>query len=132
MLNGKYPSYTIYGKEVKEGFKTPSFFVEILDKGSRAETRNYAAGSFTIKITYLQEEKDELDQLKKVDEIKELFGMIFKVGGRRLTVGEYSHDYIGEYSDILQININIDCKENTRKEDTAPIAEGVNVNITEG
>lgn len=106
--------------------------MEILDKGSRAETKNYAAGSFTIKITYLQKEKEELDQLRKADEIKELFGMIFKVGERRLTVGEYSHDYIGEYSDILQISIDIDCKENTKKESTAPIAESVNVNITEG
>lgn len=132
MLSGKYPEYKVYGKEIKEGYITPSFFTEILDKGSRAETKNFAEGGFTIKITYFQKEKNELDQLKKVDEIKDLFGLIFFVGKRRLVVGEYSHDFIGEYSDILQISIDIDYKENTKKEDAAPIAAEAFVEITQG
>lgn len=132
MLSGKYPEYKIYGKEIKEGYKTPSFFTEIIDKGSRAETKNFATGSFTVKITYFQKSKNELDQLEKVDEIKDLFGLIFFVGDRRLTVGEYSHDYIGEYSDILQISIDIDFKENTRRTETAPIATEATIDITEG
>lgn len=118
--------------EIKEGYDTPSFFTEIVDKGSRGNTQNFASGGFTIKITYFQDHKNELDQLEKVDTIKELFGMVFKVGDRRLTVGDYSHDYIGEYSDILQISVDIDYKENTQKEDNAPIAEGVQVTIKEG
>lgn len=67
-----------------------------------------------------------------MDEIKDLFGLIFLVGDRRLTVGEFSHDFIGEYSDILQISIDIDYKENTRKEETAPIATEASVEITQG
>lgn len=132
LLSEKYPDYKIYGKEIKEGYNTPSFFTEILDKGSRAETRNFASGGFTVKITYFQNQKNELDQLEKVDEIKDLFGLIFCVEERRLTVGEYSHDYIGEYSDILQISIDIDYKENTEKEDNAPIAAEADVKITQG
>ena len=132
MLSGKYPEYKIYGKEIKEGYKTPSFFTEIIDKGSKAETKNFTTGSFTVKITYFQKSKNELDQLEKVDEIKDLFGLIFFVGDRRLTVGEYSHDYIGEYSDILQISIDIDFKENTRRTETAPIATEATIDITEG
>lgn len=132
LLSEKYPDYKIYGKEIKEGYDTPSFFTEILDKGSRAETKNFASGGFTVKITYFQNQKNELDQLEKVDEIKDLFKLIFCVEGRRLTVGEYSHDYIGEYSDILQISIDIDYKENTEKEDTAPIAAEADIKITQG
>lgn len=132
MLGESYPDYKIYGKEIKEGYTTPSFFTEIIDKGSRAETRNFAGGGFTVKITYFQKIKNELDQLKKVDEIKNLFGLIFLVGDRRLTVGEYSHDYIGEYNDILQISIDIDYKENTIKEETAQMAAEVNVGVTQG
>lgn len=49
-----------------------------------------------------------------------------------MTVGDFTHDYIGEYQDILQISVEIDYKENTQKEDTAPIAEGVEVTITKG
>ena len=134
MLKGRYPppQYKIYGKEIREGYDAPCFFTEILDRGSRAETRNFAKGGFTVKITYFQTAKNELDQLEKVDEIKDLFGLFFCVGDRKLTVGEVSHDYIGEYQDILQISIEIDYKENTQKEDTAPVAREIGVEVTQG
>lgn len=134
MLKGRYPppQYKIYGKEIREGYDAPCFFTEILDRGSRAETKNFAKGGFTIKITYFQAEKNELDQLEKVDEIKDLFGLIFCVGDRKLTIGDFSHDYIGEYQDILQISIEIDYKENTQKEDAAPVAREIGVEVTQG
>ena len=134
LLKGRYPppQYKIYGKEIREGYDAPCFFTEILDRGSRAETRNFAKGGFTVKITYFQTEKNELDQLEKVDEIKDLFGLFFCVEDRKLTIGEFSHDYIGEYQDILQISIEIDYKENTQKEDTAPIAREIGVEVTQG
>ena len=134
MLKGRYPptQYKIYGKEIKEGYEPPCFFTEILDKGSGAETKNFAKGGFTIKITYFQAGKNELDQLEKVDEIKGLFGLIFCIGNRKLTIGDFSHDYIGEYQDILQISIDIDYKENTQKEDMAPVAQEIGVDITQG
>lgn len=134
MLKGRYPppQYKIYGKEIREGYDAPCFFTEILDRGSRAETRNFAKGGFTVKITYFQTAKNELDQLEKVDEIKDLFGLIFYVGDRKLTIGDFSHDYIGEYQDILQISIEIDYKENTQKEDTAPVARKIGVEVTQG
>ena len=134
MLKGRYPppQYKIYGKEIREGYDAPCFFTEILDRGSRAETRNFAKGGFTVKITYFQTAKNELDQLEKVDEIKDLFGLFFCVGDRKLTVGDFSHDYIGEYQDILQISIEIDYKENTQKEDAAPVAREIGVEVTQG
>jgi len=133
LLKSKYPEpdYTIYGKEIREGYSTPSFFTEIVDGGDRAETKNFSSGRKTIKITYFQEKTDELDQLQKVDEIKDLFGLVFLVGERKLTVGEFSHDYIGEYSDILQISIDFEYKENTTKEETGDIAAEINTNIAQ-
>jgi hypothetical protein len=134
LLKGRYPPprYKIYGKEIKENYNPPCFFTEIIDGGSEAETKNFAKGRFTIKITYFQKEKNELDQLEKVDEIKDLFGLIFCVGNRKLTIGEFSSDYIGEYQDILQISIEIDYRENTQKEDTEPAAQEIGVDITQG
>ena len=134
LLKGRYPppGYKIYGKEIQEGYTAPCFFTEIIDKGSRAETRNFARGGFAVKITYFQTEKNELDQLEKVDEIKDLFGLVFCVGNRKLTVGEFSHDYIGEYQDILQISVDIDYKENTSTEDTTGIvATEIGINLTQ-
>lgn len=134
MLKERYPppQYKIYGKEIKEKYDEPCFFTEILDRGGKGETKNFAKGGFTIKITYFQEEKNELDQLEKVDEIKDLFGLIFCVEDRKLTISEFSHDYIGEYQDILQISIEIDYKENTQRADTAPMAQEIGVKVTQG
>lgn len=125
------PKYKVYGKEIQEGYTAPCFFTEILDKSSRAETKNFSGGGFTIKITYFQEENNELDQLEKVDEIKDLFGLVFCVGDRKLTIGDFTHDYIGEYQDILQISIEIDYKENTQKEDMEPVAQEIGVAVTQ-
>ena len=67
-----------------------------------------------------------------MDEIKDLFGLVFCVGNRKLTVGEFSHDYIGEYQDILQISVDIDYKENTSTEDTTGIvATEIGINLTQ-
>ncbi|MCI9078988.1 MAG: hypothetical protein HFH68_08705 [Lachnospiraceae bacterium] len=132
LLHEKYPEYKIYGLEVKEGYEVPSFFTEIIDKGSSMETKNFAKGGFTIKITYFQKEKNEADQLEKTDGIKELFGLVFKVGERRLTTGEYSHSFVGEYSDILQISIDFDYMENTHKEEAAPVAGNLYLNTGNG
>lgn len=132
LLKQKYPSYKIYGKEVKEGYDTPAFFTEIIDKGSRGKTKNFSEGGFTIKITYFPKVNNELDKLEKTDEIKDLFGLVFFLGERRLTVGEYSHDFIGEYSDILQISIDIEYKENTKKVETHEVATDVAINIANG
>lgn len=47
-------------------------------------------------------------------------------------MGEFSHDFIGEYQDILQISVEFEFKENTQKEDTAPMASEIGVGITQG
>lgn len=73
-----------------------------------------------------------MDQLEKIDEIKELFGLFFCVGNRKLTINNFSSDYIGEYQDIVQISIEIDYKENTQKTDTAQIATEIGVEVTQG
>lgn len=73
-----------------------------------------------------------MDQLEKADEIKGLFGLFFCVGNRKLTVGDVSHDFVGEYQDILQMDIDVDYLENTRQEDAAPIAREIGVEVTQG
>ena len=58
--------------------------------------------------------------------------MIFYVENRKLTVVEFSHDYIGEYQDILQISIDIDYKENTQKEEVAAVATKLGIEVIQG
>lgn len=132
LLKGRYPEHKVYGKEVREGYQAPCFFTEILDKGEKAGSKNYSSGGFTLLITYFQKKINELDQLEMVDEIQDLFGLTFVVGTRILTVGEYSYDFVGEYSDILQISIEFDYKSYTGQPETGEKMEQINLRHRKG
>ncbi|MDR1700308.1 MAG: hypothetical protein LBR68_03875 [Lachnoclostridium sp.] len=124
MLQKKYPAIKIYGKEISDGYQTPCFFTILLQKPYSYETRNYANGGFTVKIMYFQEKKNEYDMLKKVDEIKALFGMTLKVGERSVLIDEYEHEFIGQKLDIVQINMDYLYNENIHVPDTEEVADG--------
>lgn len=120
----------IYGKEITEGYATPSLFIEIVSKPYQSKTRDFSKSGFSLKITYFQEVSDELKQLQLVDTIKEAFGMVFEVQQRRLTVGEITYDYIGQKEDILQISVDFDFYENTTTEPAEEIAGEVEFNLS--
>lgn len=119
----------IYGREVTEGYDTPSLFTELVMKPYRRETENFAKSGFSIKITYFQETPDELQQLQLMDRVKEAFGMVFEVQDRKLTVGEITSDYIGQKENILQISVEFDFRENTTPEPEGEIAEELNFDL---
>lgn len=129
LLKSKYPKYEIYGKEVSEGYKKPSFFVEILDTGTRQASKSFVSGGFTIIITYFQKKIDEMDQLTKVDEIRELFMPVLRVGDRHLLISDYSYDYTGEHSEILQISMDYEYKENIYQPETQEPADELYMNL---
>lgn len=130
-LKALYPDIPRYGKEVADGYSHPCFFPYILPKGSRADTKNFASGGFTVKITYMQDVKDEADMLEKYDCIAEGFGMFLQVGERKILAGEKSFEYVGKKADILQISIEYDYKENIHVDDDAEVAQSVTFNFKE-
>lgn len=119
----------VYGKEVTEGYKTPSLFVEKINKPFKRETIGFAKSGFTIKITYFQSAPDELDQMRLLDKVRDAFGMCVKIADRNLTVGEITHDYVGQKENILQISVDFDFYENTTPEETAEIAREYDLTI---
>lgn len=119
----------VYGKEVTEGFERPSLFIEIIPKPFHRKSKNFAKSGFCLKITYLQEVPEELQQLELVDTVKEAFGMVFSVAERNLTVGEITYDYIGQKEDILQISVDFEFYENTMTEEEGETAEEMNFNL---
>lgn len=121
--------FKIYGKEVSEGYETPSFFVEKISKGFKRETPSFAKSGFTIKITYFQKAPDELDQMRVLDQVRDAFGMYVEIEDRKLTVGEITHDFVGQKEDILQISVDFDFYENTTTEETMEPANEYSLNI---
>lgn len=119
----------IYGKEVIEGYDTPSLFVEIVAKPTKRETKNYAKSGFSLHITYFQKTPNELEQLEMVDTVKDAFGMSFTVGDRRLTVNETTYDYVGQKENILQVTVDFEYYENTEEQPTAETAGDLEMNL---
>lgn len=97
----------VYGREVSDGYRTPSFFTEVVSPGYEYGTQCYANLSCAFKITYFQKLPDSVDQSKKVDEIRKIFGMKFCVGDRKITVKGFDIGYTGERGNILQVTIDL-------------------------
>lgn len=97
----------VYGREVADGYQTPAFFTEVVSSNYEYGTKNYATITPAFKITYFQTLPDSIDQLQKVEEIKELFGLKLAVGNRKIGVSGYDYDFVGEKNNILQITINL-------------------------
>lgn len=119
----------IYGREITEGYDTPSLFIEIVPGPFRRQTRNFAKSGFSLKITYFQDAPRESEQLELVDTIKAAFGMVFAVGDRNLTVGEITYDYVGQKEDILQISVDFEYLENTSICPQEELAEEMDFNL---
>lgn len=129
-LLSKATGYKVYGKEVTEGYDTPSLFTEKIAKPFKRETVGFAKSGFTIMITFFQDAPDELEQMKLLDTVRNVFGMSVKIEDRTLTVGEITYDYAGQKEDILQISVDFDFYENTTPEETGEIAAEAEIRTT--
>ena len=129
LLQTKYgvAEYHYYGQEVREGYKTPSFFVDIIPKICSNESINYKHKAFTIMITYFPKVTSEIDNLTKANEIIELFGYILPVKERKIPVTDTSYDFAGNNNDVLQVSIEIEYYEAVERPDTSKIASEVNI-----
>lgn len=112
LLKKQYPEIKIYGNEVKEGYKMPSFFTSLVSFPETPANKNFMQGGFTFKIVYFQAKKDEMDQLEKLDKIYEAFGLSVQIGKRHLIVKEKDFDYVGEKADILEISLKFEHIDN--------------------
>jgi hypothetical protein len=130
LLYSKYPktTYKIYGHEVTEGYKTPSFFVDLIPKSILKESINYKKNTYTITITYFQSTANEIDNLTKADEIKELFGYHLTIDDRKALITDYSYDFVGENTNVLQVSIDIEYFEANERVDTHVTANNLILN----
>lgn len=118
----------VYGNEVKEGYTRPSFFVQLLPVQILNSSTNFHEESYSIVITYFQPQPDSLDNYKKVDSMRELFGQKLNIGTRAVNVTDFSYNFVGEKSDVLQVYISVEFFNGIKKVDTAPPVGEVNIN----
>ena len=111
VVKGAFPSVHIYGDEVKEGYKKPSFFIGILPVSSINHTKNIKEEQLLITVDYFSNTKDSLENYRVMQELKVAFGQVLGVENRKFTIQETSTQKVGEDGDIYQFTFDINYYE---------------------
>lgn len=110
--------FPVYGNEVKEGYKRPSFFVQILPIRDSPKSIHETMRSYSVVTTFLQEKVDEVQQLSVYERIKNELGLCLIVNSRHLPIDDIGFQMVGEYSNILQISFSISFVDILKVKDT--------------
>lgn len=134
MLKKQY-GYKVYGMEIREGYKRPSFFVDVRPLSELDVNANYTQKSFYIAITYFQDKLSEADNLRTVQELAQMLRpedarnpkrlQRLKVGERYLPITDFSASYIGTEKSTLQVEFETEFQELRIQPDTAPYMQEV-------
>ena len=111
VVKGAFPSVHIYGDEVKEGYKKPSFFIGILPVSSINHTKNIKEEQLLITVDYFSNTKDSLENYRVMQELKVAFGQVLGVENRKFTIQETSTQKVGGDGDIYQFTFDINYYE---------------------
>lgn len=128
-LQAAFPELKIYGNDTTDGYVRPSFFTEVIPHPYSYNTKNYTEGGATFKATLFENTHDEAYCLDVFDKVRETFGMNLPVRTRCLFMGDISFEFIGEYSNMLQISIEYDWLEQVERSEPEEIMETVELSV---
>ena len=134
LMKKEFPAseYKYYGIEVTQGYEVPAFFTQLKPVTIEATNQNVTRNIYTFYINYFPKSVDEIDMFEKVEVLKSVFGNYVMVGERAIDVSNFSHDYVGQNSDILEISLDLEWSEKKMKPVTEPCAESVTLKIEKG
>lgn len=115
------PQYQFYGVDIVEGYQRPCFFTKLQPVQMRPENYNTYFNQAAYYIDYIQKEPDEVDMMKKIEEIRELFGLYVKIGSRTLDVTNFDYEFIGTDRNILEISIDIEWMDRIEHKTSQPL-----------
>lgn len=104
-LKEAFPDFTIYGTDVREGMKLPSFYTEIVPYTLNYESINLVRQKCGFKITLLEKTPNEEFQLSVFEKIRKVFHLKVRIKEKLVTVDSVEFDYIGAENNIFQITV---------------------------
>ena len=128
-LKGLFPGVKIYGKETKEGYKTPCFNSEIRILSFSSVNAHLTLTRVELTLDYMMTIVDTVKQLQVIDIVKENFYKYLKVEDRVFHVSDFSQGYSGDYEDVLTFDIDLDIYDNTYVKNIDHPIEKVNLRL---
>lgn len=131
LLSGAFnEQYPIYGTAVKDGYKRPSFFTELLPRSMRPLSRNITELGLTYKFTFLERTHSESTCLDIVATAAEAFGIRIRAAGKWFTIESYDYEFIDTNRDILQVTIDFAAvKTVTKKAGTEDLIREIDMDV---
>ena len=123
-LKEAFPDFKIYGPDVREGLKLPSFYTEIVPYTLNYESLNLVRQTCGYKITLLEKTPNEELELSVFEKIRKAFHLKVRIKDKLVSVDSVEFDYIGAENNIFQITVHfqwfdsiaVEKKEETVKE----------------
>lgn len=122
VIKEAFPDVPIYGDEVREGYKTPSFFIGIMPVNSINHTKVIKEEQLLITVTYFSNTTESLKNYRVMQELRVAFGQVLGVNNRKFTIQETSTEKLGEDGDIYQFTFNINYYELASNESDSVLA----------
>ena len=119
---------TVYGKEIKEGFKTPCFFVKASLVNSEMVTKNFTENEVAVEIIYISQSETDLENVKMNDTLRSIFSQVIAINDRKLLPQKLRSD-TEEY--VLNFKFDLKYLDGVQNNDPAqPSASKVVINLT--
>ena len=125
VIKGAFPNVPIYGDEVREGYKTPSFFVGIMPVSSINHTKSIKEEQLLITVSYFSNTSETLRNYQVMQKLKAAFGQVLSVDNRRFTIQETNTEKVGEDGDIYQFTFDINYYELASSESDSVLAKEI-------
>ena len=125
IIKEAFPEAIVYGDEVREGYKKPSFFIGIMPVTSINHTKSIKEEQLMITISYFSDTAESLKNYQVMQQLKVAIGQVLCVDNRRFTIQELTTEKVGEDGDIYQITFDIDYFELANDEPSDEIVKEI-------
>ena len=125
LIKEAFPNAIVYGDEVQEGYKKPSFFIGIMPVNSINHTKRIKEEQLLITVSYFSNTTESLKNYQVMQQLKVAIGQVLCVDNRIFTIQEMTTEKVGEDGDIYQITFDIDYFELANGEPESDIAKEI-------
>ena len=125
IIKEAFPNAIVYGDEVREGYKKPSFFIGIMPVNSINHTKSIKEEQLLITVSYFSDTTESLKNYQVMQQLKAAIGQVVCVDNRTLTIQVMTTEKVGEDGDIHQITFDINYFELANNEPQSDIAKEI-------
>lgn len=120
-----------YDNGIKQGYKRPCFFVQLMPIKSNLSTINYSENEVTVEIVYFSENESDLENIKMYDTLYSIFSKPIDVNGRKRLPTDIRTSI--DDDDNMSFRFDIEYWNEAPKEEVnTEIMETLNVNFQGG